>query len=108
MIRLSGSQGANPWASITHSGDGYRTQQEIPVANVEVYVVIGNTTPDEYTSCSETWIVSVHATREAATAVCQAKKIAQLQEQLDSVREKPGYSPELRHDWSVQHYVVES
>ena len=29
MIRLSGSQGANPWASITHSGDGYRTTTQL-------------------------------------------------------------------------------
>ena len=83
-------------------------QQEIPVANVEVYVVIGGTMPDEYTGCSETWIVSVHATREAATAVCQAMKIAQLQEQLDAVREKPSYSPGLRHHWSVQKHALES
>ena len=32
MIRLSGSQGANPWASIASSGDRHRTQQEFPVA----------------------------------------------------------------------------
>jgi hypothetical protein len=83
-------------------------QQEIPVANVEVYVVIGGTGTDDYNGCSETWIVSVHATREAATAVCQAKKIAQLQEQLDAVREKPSYLPELRQYWHVQQYVLES
>jgi len=83
-------------------------QQEIPVANVEVYVVIGATIPDEYTGCSESWIVSVHRTREAATAVCQAKKIAQLEEQLDAIREKPGYSPELRNYWYVGNHVLES
>ena len=83
-------------------------QQEVPVANVEVYVVIGGTIPDDYTGCSETWIVSVHATREAATAVCQAKKIAQLQEQLDTVREKPCYSPELLHHWYVRNHALES
>jgi hypothetical protein len=83
-------------------------QQEIPVANVEVYVVTGSTVRDDYGGYAETWIVSVHATREAAIAVCQAKKVAQLQEQLDAVREKPGYSPELRHNWHVQKYVLES
>ena len=78
------------------------------MANVEVYVVTGSTVPDDYSGCAETWIVSVHATREAAIAVCQAKKVAQLQEQLDAVREKPCYSPELRHDWHVQKHVLES
>ena len=78
------------------------------MANVEVYVVMGGETPDQYTGDSETWIVSLHTTREAATAVCQAKKIAQLQEQLDAVREKPSYSPELRHHWYVRNHVLES
>jgi hypothetical protein len=108
LIRLSGSQGANPWASITHSGDGYRTQQEIPVANVEVYVVIGGTITDDYNGCSESWIVSVHKTREAAIAVCQANEIAQLQKQLDAVRELPGHSPKLHHHWYVSNHALES
>ena len=34
MIRQSESRGANPLALLTHSGDGYRTQQEIPVATL--------------------------------------------------------------------------
>jgi len=83
-------------------------QQEIPVANVEVYVVICGTIPDYYDDRSESSIVSVHTTREAAIAVRQANEIAQLQEQLDAVREKPGHSPKLHHHWYVSNHALES
>ena len=38
MIRTSGTRGAIPLALLTPSGDGYRTQQEIPVT--KVYIVM--------------------------------------------------------------------
>ena len=83
-------------------------QQEIPVANVDVYVVIGGRIADDYNGCSESWIVSVHKTREAAIAVCQDNEIAQLQKQLEAVRELPGHSPKLHHHWYVSNHELES
>ena len=75
--------------------------------NIKVYIVLGTTEADSYERFGETWIVSVHKTREAAYAVCQSKEIAQLQEQLDAVQKQPSYLPELRHHWCVREHVLE-
>ena len=81
-------------------------QQEFPVDNAKVYVVMRGLAND-YGNI-ETWVNSVHTTREAADTVCQAKRLEQLEDQLESIRAQPSYVPELRYEWYVNGHVLES
>ena len=82
-------------------------QQEFPVDNAKVYVVMRGSLNDAYDS-QLACITSVHTTQEGAVAVCQAKTLEQLEEQLDAIRAQPSYVPELRYEWYVRTYVLES
>ena len=57
---------------------------------------------DDYGCDGDSWVCSVHRTEETAEMFCQAKRLEQLEEQLTSVKEEPGYEPELRHRWWVR------
>ena len=77
-------------------------QQEISVSSTKVYVVMSFVAADDYGCGGDSWVCSVHRTEETAQLFCQARRLEQLEEQLNSVKAEPSYEPELRHRWWVR------
>tara|TARA_Y100000004_G_scaffold171016_1_gene206592 strand:+ start:274 stop:579 length:306 start_codon:yes stop_codon:yes gene_type:complete len=83
-------------------------QQEIPVAESKVYVVLTHSHPDllDDDFHGETIIDSVHRTKDGAISRAQALEIRQLERELQCIREDPKYSPRLYSRYAVRPFEL--
>ena len=79
---------------------------KFPVSSIKVYVAMSSVPADDYGCGGDSWVCSVHRTEETAQVFCQARRLEQLENQLNSVKAEPGYQPELRYRWWVQEQTL--
>ena len=84
-------------------------QQEIPVVESKVYVVLLRSHPDllDETFHGQTCIDSVHRTKDVAISRAQALEIQQLERELKYIREDPKHGPRLYNRYVVRPFNLE-
>ena len=85
------------------------TQQEIPVVESKVYVVLIHSHPDllDDSFHGQTCVDSVHRTKDVAISRAQVLEIQQLERELKCIREDPKHGPRLYSRYVVRPFDLE-